>query len=389
MRICFFINSNDNFNINAGGVQRITRVLADEFEKIGITSFFLSMPNTRHNITYKDNEFCLPESNLKSSQNIVFIKKLVAEKNIQIIINQYGLDISGLKFFEQINKQVRVISVHHNCISCLYEKYSEIVKNSRGAAFTNLITKLKLWPIVMLLFRLRQRLIWRKMIKVSNAVVLYFNSFEKELFNLTGIKSNKIHIIPNPAPYEYKERSGNIVNKRIIYVGRVIKLQKRIDILMQLWKKLHDEFHDWTFDLVGDGDYLALAKEYAKENNLTRVTFYGLQDSLPFWEKSDIFTLTSDFEGYGMVLIEAQARGTVPVAFNCFSAIDEVIENNQSGIILKENTVDEAFRVVKDLIENENEIIRLRRYGGQQALKFNKEIIAKKWMSLFKEICEV
>jgi glycosyltransferase involved in cell wall biosynthesis len=389
MKICFFVNSSGNFNPNAGGVQRITRVLVDEFQKIGIEALLLSMPDTKNTINYEPNEFCLPSGNLNSQENITFIKDIINQEKIEILINQFGIEPDSIKFIETIKKHVKIISAHHNCISCLYYRYPEIFKDNRGPVFVKLINDLRLWGLVKYLFRLRQKFIWRKMIKNSDAIVLYFDSFEKELLDLTGISSKKTHIISNPSPFTPKLRTESLINKRIVYVGRISEGQKRIDILMELWKLLHDRFKNWSFDMVGEGPYLETAKLFAKKNGLNRINFHGMRDPLTFWDESDIFTLTSDFEGYGMVLIEAQSRGTVPVTFNCYSAISEVVENNKSGIILKENTVDEAFETIKNLIDNEDEILRMRKEGVLQVEKYDKQLIAKQWFNLFKKITEI
>ena len=66
--------------------------------------------------------------------------------------------------------------------------------------------------------------------------------------------------------------------------------------------------------------------------------------------------LTSDFEGFGMVLIEAQARGVVPITFNCFSAINEVVENNISGLILDNDTIQDNYEKIKKIINKVREI---------------------------------
>jgi len=389
MKICFFKNSSGNFNSNAGGVQRITRVLVDEFQKMGIEVLLLSMPDFKSTTNYESNEFCLPSGSLNSPENINFIKKLINQEKIEILINQSGIEPDSLKFIKIIRGYVKIISAHHNCISCLYERYPEIFKYNRNPILTKLISDLKLWGLVKYLFRLRQKFIWRKMIKISDAIVLYFDSFEKELYDLTGISTKKTHIISNPSPFLPKLRTESLINKRIVYVGRIIENQKRIDILMELWKRLHDNFENWNFDMVGEGPYLETAKKFAKQNDLNRINFYGMRDPLTFWDESDIFTLTSDFEGYGMVLIEAQSRGTVPVTFNCFSAISEVVENNKSGIILKKNTVEEAYKTVKNLMENSDEILKMRKEGVLHVEKFDKKLIANQWLNLFKKITEI
>lgn len=386
IRICFFINSNDNYNPEGGGVQRITRVLFDEFTKLDVITYLLSPPGSDAKV-YSEYEIVLPSQVIDSAENIDFVREFIKVKEINIFINQDGFNSPTLNLLYKIKGLCKILSVHHNCILCLYEKYPEIFAFNKGAFLTKIVDFGNLWSIVKFLFRIRQRLLWRRMLKLSDGVVLYFDSFRKELKTLTGIESEKIYIIPNPAPFEISDKK-NRINKRVVYVGRIIYNQKRVDRLMELWRRLHNEFHDWSFDLVGNGSYLEEAKRFAEIHNLDRIYFNSMQNPVPFLDQADIFTLTSDFEGYGMVLIEAQARGTVPVAFNCFSAIDEVIKRDVSGVIVNDNDLNSMYVEVKRLMRSKEYLLEMREAGATQVNKFDKRQIALCWHNLFVNLIE-
>ncbi len=385
IRVCFFINGNDNFNPQGGGVQRITRVLSEELSKLEVVTYFLSMPNYNEEINYKENELVLPSQTLDSKENIHFLRNFIKAKEIDVFINQDGFNPRVLNLLNKIRDLAKIISAHHNCILCLYDRYPEIFKFNRGVLFTRIVNAIGLWGGVKFLFKVRQKILWARMLRLSDGVVLYFDSFQKELKTLTGIESDKIHIISNPAPFEISNNRKSL-QKKIVYVGRIVENQKRIDRLMELWRRLHNEFSDWTFDLVGSGYYLEEAKRFARRYDLNRIHFHGMQNPLPYWDDADIFTLTSDFEGYGMVLIEAQARGTVPVAFDCFSAIGEVVERDKSGIIVTDHSLDSMYVEVKKLMKNKEKLLNMRSSGSEQVKKFDKSTIAMRWKELFHNI---
>jgi glycosyltransferase involved in cell wall biosynthesis len=385
MRVCFFINSRDNFNPQGGGVQRITRVVANELTNLGVVTYLLSMPNESEKITFDEREIALPNQKVDSKENILFIREFIEKEGIEVFINQDGFNSHTLNLLAKIQGSTKIISAHHNCILCLYERYPEIFKFGRDPKLTNIVNLFGLWGVIQFLFKIRQVYLWHRMLRLSNGAVLYFDSFKNELRSLTGITSDKIHVIPNPAPFDIIENKESF-NKRIVYVGRIVENQKRIDRLMELWKRLHEDFDDWTFDLVGSGYYLEVAKDFAKKNNLERIYFHGMQNPLPYWDNGDIFTLTSDFEGYGMVLIEAQARGTVPITFNCFSAIGDVVERNKSGIVINDNNLDSMYYEVKKLMDNRNQLLAMRKAGYEQVKKFDKSKIANSWLDLFNSL---
>jgi len=384
MAVCFFKPDAKSFDETTGGVQRVSRVLGREFEKKGIATYFLTTQTAQ--IGESDEKlFYLPESRIDSAENVEFVKSLFKDKGIRFVINQDALNLSTHRFLKKLSTQFSIISVHHNCISCLFDRYTEMFRINRPTFLSGLADFFAAWHLIKWLYIRRSTWIWKEVLGFSSAVVLLFQSFSEELSALNGLSSEKIRIIPNPAPFNSVRENG-ILNKKIIYVGRVEKNQKRIDRLLQVWKQLHEMHDDWTFELIGSGSYLPQAQQFVKDNGLNRIHFQGTVDPIDYLDKADIFTLTSDFEGFGMVLIEAQARGVVPVAYNSFSAITDIIDDGNSGYLIDGYDEGEMVRKVSFLMNNSWDLKRMKHNALNQSQKFDREKIAAKWLSLFHDL---
>jgi glycosyltransferase involved in cell wall biosynthesis len=381
LHIAFFTKGPSDFDPNTGGVQRIVRLLQKELISRGYkVSLISGLPLSNKS---KD-VISLPNNHLNSPENIVYLKKIISEKGITHIINEDALDSDVINLMEKIRKNVKLISVHNNCIKCLEEHYENIFRSNRSKLFSKAVDLSNAWELVRFLFRLKMKRHWKKILKNSDAVVVYFEEFKKELQELVDVPENKVFTITNPNPFEVIQKDK--INKRIIYIGRVEVNQKRVDKLMMLWKELHAELPDWKFDFIGDGSYMDQAKEFIEFHNLNRVTIHGWQDPLPFWDNADIFTITSDFEGYGMVLVEAQSRGVIPVSFKSYSAIHEVIQDNVSGILVDDFEIIMMKNAVVKLANNHDHIIKLRNGLSNNLSKFQLESIVDKWVGLMNKI---
>lgn len=381
LHIAFFTKGPSDFDPNTGGVQRIVRLLQKELISRGYkVSLISGLPLSNKS---KD-VISLPNNHLNTQENTVYLKKIISEKGITHIINEDALDSDVINLMEKIRKGVKIISVHNNCIKCLEDHYENIFRSNRSELFSKAVDLSNAWGLVRFLFRLKIKRHWMKILNKSDAVVVYFEEFKKELQDLVHIPDNKVFTITNPNPFEVIQK--DTINKRIIYVGRVEVNQKRVDKLMMLWKELHAELPDWKFDFIGDGSYMDQAKEFIEFHNLNRVTIHGWQVPLPFWDNADIFTITSDFEGYGMVLVEAQSRGVIPVSFKSYSAIHEVIEDGVSGILVDDFDISNMKNAVIKLANNHDDIVRLRNGLSNNLSKFQLKSIVDQWMGLINKI---
>ena len=118
---------------------------------------------------------------------------------------------------------------------------------------------------------------------------------------------------------------------RFLYVGRLQNHQKRIDLLLDALVPLRA--WPWALDVFGDGpDRPALAAQADRLGIGDRVQWHGWQAD-PWAEVSEAtaLVLPSDFEGFGMVLLESLARGIPVVATDCVAGPRDIVDSGANG----------------------------------------------------------
>ncbi len=375
---------------NAGGVGAVTAKLAQEFIKRNFCVHYLSSGTGDSYEDYGVTQSFFPAA-AASDKNagISFFRKYITDHNIGVIINQSGIDISTLKIIDAAQLTgVKVISVHHNCITCLQENYVHIIKESlKDKIYFPLINNYFGIRILKYLNKKKYRVFFEYLVAKSDKLVLLSKHFIPELNTyLNHFPEEKVTGIPNPASFDIAENAESKKENRIIYVGRIEYVQKQVNLLLDLWKMISAQHPGWHFDIVGEGSALVGLKQRAINENLQNIYFYGQQDPRPFLEKAKFFTMTSSFEGFGMVLVEAQAYAAVPFAFNCFSAIEDVIKNMKDGVIIKPFDLNEYALTLSAFMKNES-LRQEMAINAQRAVgKYHVEKVANNWISLFESI---
>ena len=121
---------------------------------------------------------------------------------------------------------------------------------------------------------------------------------------------------------------------------------------MLVWKKLQEQLPDWNLVIVGDGPFSNEMKQLSKKLSLQRVEFAGFANPIKYYKESSIFCLTSNHEGWGLVLTEAMQFGCVPIAFDSFESIHEIIEDGKNGFLVKPFDIDKYADKVLRLADN-------------------------------------
>nr|WP_302374168.1 glycosyltransferase [Alistipes timonensis] len=126
---------------------------------------------------------------------------------------------------------------------------------------------------------------------------------------------SKVRALTNPLA----ERPALELQKRkeVLYVGRLSYADKRVDRLLRIWRRVEADFPDWELKIVGDGSERANLERQAVKSRLQRVRFCGHSTCVEeHYATGAILCMTSSFEGWPLVLIEAQAwfrlRSRVP-----------------------------------------------------------------------------
>ena len=118
---------------------------------------------------------------------------------------------------------------------------------------------------------------------------------------------------------------------------------------------------------------------------IPNIRFEGFQNPLPYQLESSIFCLTSSYEGWPMVLTEAMQCGTVPIAFNSFASVTDIIDNGRNGILIEPFSIKEYEKELRRLMDNPALIKQMSEYAQQDIEKYSVKNIVDKWEKLFRE----
>lgn len=199
-------------------------------------------------------------------------------------------------------------------------------------------------------------------------------------------KATQVVSIPNMIE-SMPEASSTCQSHRVIAAGR-LTYQKGFNKLIDVWVLVHKRHPDWILDIYGEGYYKEQLQKQIEEKHLKKnITIHPFTANI-FNEylTSSIFVLSSNYEGFGLVLIEAMSCGIPCISFDCPHGPSEIIKNQSDGILVENNNIHQMAESLCYLIENED----IRKAYGKKAKenvkRFLPENIMPQWEQLFKEL---
>jgi glycosyltransferase involved in cell wall biosynthesis len=191
-------------------------------------------------------------------------------------------------------------------------------------------------------------------------------------------------VISNPISFIPK-KSSPLSNKIVISVGR-LEAQKGFDMLISAWKIVSDKHKDWILNIYGDG---SLRDELEKQiQNLHLSSSCRLHPAVEEISKkyleSSIYVMSSLYEGFPLVLMEAMTYGIPCVSFDCPFGPSEIINDKIDGVLVDPNNIEKMADAINLYIENAEE----RKEAGMRARmnvsRFSSDTVMNKWIELFK-----
>lgn len=197
-----------------------------------------------------------------------------------------------------------------------------------------------------------------------------------------------IMVIPN-AISGIPAGTALLENKRVIAVGRYT-YQKGFERLVDAWHLLASRFPDWKLDIIGDGEERPLLEQRIRSYGLERqVTLTRpTQEIGKVYQEASILASSSRYEGLPMVLLEAQAFGLPIVAFQCKCGPKDIVSDGMNGYLVPEGETAGMAQRLETLMKNETLRKRMGLKAKESALRFNEEVIMKKWMYTFQTLKE-
>ena len=345
MNILFLLKT-----LDTGGLEVVTSVLANEFIAKGHTVCVFSFLGGKNSIAKRFNkQVKLYERNdySVSKKNVSVLRKALIDNRINVIINQWGLPLIPMKTAKKATKglDVKIISVYHNAPSfngriqkmnialsaCENPLKKLFLKGIRFAC------KIQNWLGTCMAPRKAMKYIYKK----SDMFMVLSPCYIEEFKKFTGIKdTSRLIVMTNPVTIEHDNFQYNPNNKEkeIIYVGRLDFVQKRVYRVIDTWNYLEERFPDWKLTIVGDGEDRGNLENHVEALGLKHVSFEGFKNPLEYYKRASILLLTSDFEGFPLVLVECMSFGVVPAVYASYAAVYDIIDDGKDGIVLESDT---------------------------------------------------
>lgn len=216
-----------------------------------------------------------------------------------------------------------------------------------------------------------------------NKIVLV-NEYYKKYFSWLGNKVITIHngidFSKLPPAHDSSPKRGIV---KILFVGR-LSFQKEPLILLQAARIVIEQCPNVHFTLVGDGEKYAECRSYIDQENLVQyITLAGWQsDVSSYYQTHDIFALSSIYESFGLVFLEAGFYGLPSVATNV-EGIPEVVADNQTGFLCNPYNPQELACKLICLIEHPG----LRKtFGGNARQRVISHFSIEKMLEAYKKL---
>ena len=203
---------------------------------------------------------------------------------------------------------------------------------------------------------------------------------------ITWSELKNVDIIPVPLSFS-PDMISPLTEKRIISVGRYHN-QKGHDLLLKAWKIIEMRYPDWELSIFGQGDrtpYQAMAKDMDIDMNRCKMYVQTL-DIQKEYSNSSIFVLSSRYEGFGMVLIEAMACGLPCVSFDCPYGPSDIIKDGEDGYLVEYLNVQALAEGICRLIEKPELRKTFGENGRNNVLRFSLENVMQQWVNLFESL---
>lgn len=192
----------------------------------------------------------------------------------------------------------------------------------------------------------------------------------------------KIAVIPNFITIEPKPVKDYSA-KRVISAGRY-SYEKGYDMLLKAWSTIIKDYPDWQLHIYGDGDRSPYIQQTEQLGISSSVFLHpSTSDIAEEYSKSSIYVMSSRYEGFGLVLIEAMSCGLPCIAFDCPYGPRNIINNMHDGILVSYKDLDILADYTTFLMANP----MTRKEYGLKALenikRYNKDTIMSQWINLF------
>lgn len=351
-------------DLRGGGAERIRLVLAREFTRQGHQVEFVLMQARGELLAEAKADFTVHDLNVSRARRLplALARYLRSHRPDALLAAMWPLTVIAPLVARLSGHRCKILVSEHGILSAQYKDWGRIhratLKASMAAGY-----------------RLADR-----RVGVSWGV-------SDDISNLSGLRRDAFDVIhnpvrPRPAPSGAAVAAAEALwsaprGARIVTVGRM-KAVKNHPLLLRAFAQLNNL--DARLLFVGDGEgraaVLSLAQELGVADKVILAGFH--RDPTPFYNTADLFVLSSNYEGFGNVIVEALAQGLPVVSTDCPSGPGEILEGGRWGTLVPVGDADALAAAIDRALETPHDPAALRR----RAADFAPEIAARKYLDL-------
>jgi glycosyltransferase involved in cell wall biosynthesis len=249
--------------------------------------------------------------------------------------------------------------------------------------------------------RFSRRFFTKKSARAADIIFTVSQFSKSEIIKYYGIPENKIAVVPNGVDNHFQpvkdkksleefQKKHNITGRTILYAGSIFN-RRRLPILMEAFKKVCQEHEDVQLLIAGENrtypyqNLPALAHKLGINNRTHFFNFVDENTLLLLYNIADIFVYLSEYEGFGIPLLEALACGT-PAISSDNSALQEIF--SLAAVLIPINEVEELYRAIMRLLNNLRLGSELVENGKKLWQKYSYEETARETMHYLENLMD-
>ena len=287
------------------------------------------------------------------------LEKLLMQEKADIVVSLYPSESSFIPYIKDGSR--KVLEIHY----CKFFRLQYGRKGLLGA-----IDKWRTWQ--------DERIVRRfdKFVVLTNEDRGYWG-------NLPNIE-----VIPNAAMF-VADRYSDVSVKRVIAVGR-LDYQKGFDRLIQAWEIVNKsgKYDDWRLDIFGQGDWKDMLQGMIDKKGLNGSAFINkpTKNIGEEYADSSMLVMSSNYEGFPMVMIEAMACGLPVVAFDFKCGPKDIIRNEENGLIIHNGDIKALADGIMKLMEDTENRKRMSLNARKIVDTYSEKAVMEKWIGLFNNL---
>ncbi|CAD0163183.1 glycosyltransferase family 4 protein [Streptococcus thermophilus] len=221
--------------------------------------------------------------------------------------------------------------------------------------------------------------------KKASALVVLTDDDRDEHIKQYDLPNSFVKTIHNPCMFE-NTSNYCFSNKTFLALGRLTQ-QKGFSMLLESWALVEKQLPDWNLIIAGSGELEESLLTQKNNLGLTQVSFPGhIKDVGRLYRNASAYVLSSVYEGFPMVILEAQSYALPVIAYDCKTGPKDLVLDNVNGFLVANGDTEKLAQAMIEFAHDEERANNMSIEALKSLDRFNIEIIIDQWEALFKEI---